>query len=149
MSLLGLRAIVPKKPVLDTALIVQHAQAQLNRDCTTIVNQIAAYPTQEDTDYVRSGDLGRNWKLEVKGPGEIWVVNRVVSTVSRYQTKTKGVVTRTHPPRNYSIYVQGSKKDDPGQAKVMGDKGWKRIDEVADGVFKGRAGVYSKLLAGG
>lgn len=143
-----LTAIVPK-PVFNTSVIQQRAQAQLQRDSLDVVNKIADYPSQEETTYVRSGNLGRNWRLEPQGPGEIWIVNRVESTVSRYRTKTKGIVARRHAPRNYSIYVQGSKKTDPGQARIMEEKGWQTIDEVADEVFGDRAGVYTKLLAGG
>lgn len=146
MPNIGLQAIVPKTPLLDTSKIQQAAQRQLQNDCLTVVNKIAVYPEQEDTDYVRSGQLGSNWKLEIKGPGEIWVVNRVTSSVSFYQTKTKGVVARRHAPRGYSQYVQGG---EDSQSRVMAGKGWGRIDEAADEVFAGRAGVYSKLLAGG
>lgn len=141
-----LQAIVPKTPLLDIARIQSAAQAQLRNDCATVVNKIAQYPPQEDTDYVRSGELGRNWRIEIKSPGEIWVINRVTSTVSFYQTKTKGVRARRHAPRNYSPYVQGGEN---AQSGVMAGKGWLRIDEVADEVFGDRAGVYSKLLAGG
>lgn len=144
-----LQAIVPKSPILDVAKIQAAGAAQLRTDATAVLNKIAQYPPQEPTDYIRSGQLGRNWKLEIQSPGEILIVNRVTSSVSFYQTKTKGRVARRHAPRNYSVYVQGSTKTDPGQARVMAGKGWTTIDDAADEVFKGRAGVYSKLLAGG
>lgn len=141
-----LRAIVPRSPLIDTAKVRSNAQRQLKNDALAVVNRIATYPSQEDTPYVRSGNLGRNWKLEPQNEGEIWIVNRVTTTMVRYRTKTKGIRVRRVSPRAYAKYVQGGKDD---QAGFMADKGWERIDDVAEDVFKDRAGVYTELLAGG
>ena len=130
---------------LDPALMQAQAQAQLRKDALALVNRMAHYPPQAPTTYVRTGNLGRNWLPEVKGPAEIWIVNRARSSVSLVRTKTKGVRPRVHKSRPYAAVVQGPIQT---QAKIMAAKGWRRIDVEAAKIFKAQKGIYYKIFTG-
>lgn len=146
---LRLEAIKPTRPVLDVAKIKAGVDRELRTMAADVVNKIATYPPQEDTDYVRSGQLGSHWRMVPVSPGRIDIINNVVTTQVRRRLKSGVIRTYRVKPRAYAVYVQGSITTDPGQARVMGDKGWSRIDEVAEEVFSRHSGIVVRLLTGG
>ena len=60
--------------------------------------------------YRRMDTLKRKWTTKVSADGN---------------TGTVGILL------DYAPYVQGSIKEDPGQSRVMGKKGWKTVDTIA------------------
>lgn len=146
---LGIRAIKPHpEKLIDTRKAIINLDNDLRNLAYACVNELADYPTQEPTTYVRSGNLGRGWKVEPEGHGSVKIVNRTVSSSSRYRTKTKGVVVRHHAPRAYAVYVQGSRDTTPGQAGVMADKGWESIDDVVERHLDRDSGIIIRHLQG-
>lgn len=137
MANIRLQAIKPKKlPIINLA----SARSGLDRELANFIGKVHAdmadYPDQQPTTsgYIRSGDYGREWHEELTdSPREVRLVNRVASTRSRYQTKRHGIRERKHRKRKYASFVGGKKAgaDDERQAREMGRRGWKRIDDVA------------------
>lgn len=145
---LRLEAIKPSKPLFDPNMKTR-IDSELRNLASEVVNKIATYPPQEPTTYVRSGQLGRHWRMVPRETGRIDIINDVTTSIVRRRTKRGVIRTYRVPTRAYAVYVQGSIQTDPGQARVMGDKGWQRIDEVAGEVFARRKGVVVRLLTGG
>lgn len=131
---LGLQAIRPKRlaPV-NTARVLADAQRANKQYGLKVAAKMQKYPSQEPTDYVRTGDYGRGWTAPgaVKAtPHEVTVVNRV----------------------KYSVYVGGPKgggrKKGERQAAVMRKKGWPSITDVARETKKDYSDLVNRAIRG-
>lgn len=67
------------------------------------LRRVADYPSQQPTEYIRTGTLGRNWKMKVSDD-EATVTNAT----------------------EYAQWVQGD-----NQTRVMSSKGWQTIETIA------------------
>lgn len=79
--------------------------------------RLKKYPAQQPTDYVRTGNLGRNWE-------------------GTPNLKSGESVTLTNPTP-YAVWVQGPNQGSgPKQAGVMAGKGWPSITTVGEEAAK-------------
>lgn len=80
-----------------------------------VQNAMQRYPRQQPTDYVRTGNLGRNWRTKL----------------SRRGGNLEGELGNPVP---YAGYVEGFADGAKGerQTTVMRGKGWARLDEEFD-----------------
>lgn len=150
MANVKLTAIRPKNVAV---LAGSGARNGLDRELRNFIgklhDEMATYPSQLPTKsgYVRTGEYGRGWDEELgDSPREVRLVNRVVATDARYQTKTKGVVRRrSRKPRRYASYVAGPRK---AQTAEMARRKWKRIDKVAARLWPASKARIVRILQG-
>lgn len=114
MPRIRVTAITPKGKLFQnpTAKIERRLVSHLGR----VQNAVQKYPPQEQpTDYVRTGNLGRNWRTRV----------------SRRNGNLEGEIAN---PVEYAGYVEGFADGEKGerQTKVMRDKGWPQLDTEFD-----------------
>lgn len=134
----GLRiiALPPPRDLLHVSLIQTNVSRQLAGFTTDTISRMAKYPPQQPTPYVRTGDLGRNWKAKLSGArnGRVEVFNNVNRSSGKGRKR-----------RFYAVYAQGpSASSDlnagPGtrQTAVMKAKGWQNITDVANELWEKR-----------
>lgn len=138
----GLRivAINPNPRVqLNPTTISAAIGREMARLGADLVGRMAKYPPQQPTDYRRTGNLGRNWRMRVYGLGRIDVYNSATSTgavrTKRGRRRRSRGVASAARRRPYAVYVQGPKTGNaPGtrQAAVMAGKGWSNITDEAN-----------------
>lgn len=114
---LGLQAIRPKRfELIDPRAVERDLENTNRRYGLDVGKAMAKYPAQKPTRYRRTGDYGRGWTA----PGAVRASAKEVTVVNRVK---------------YSVYVGGPKYGGRGkgerQAKVMQQKGWPSITDVA------------------
>ncbi len=112
------KAIVPKRRVFGTnSEFLVDQSMRVAGWAGDMVRGMADYPPQQPTSYVRTGNLGRGWRMRF-GRNSAIVENRV----------------------SYTVWVQGfsrsAKRPGRGQTAVMRRRGWKPIDRVTRRVTK-------------
>ncbi len=112
MPSLRLIPIVPKRPV-STASQAK-VSARLRKLGQDMVHAAADYPTQQSTDYVRTGSLGKKWTM--KGPS----------------MQGSDLVVEVGNVMDYTGYVMGFKSGDFKQLDKFRDLGWRSIEEIAE-----------------
>ncbi len=105
-------AVVPSQPVSRARRGTISARlAKLGLD---IVKGAANYPTQQPTDYVRTGDLGKGWTK--KGP----------------MPSGSDLVVEVGNNEAYTGFVMGFRSGDCKQLDKFADLGWRSIEDIGD-----------------
>lgn len=118
---LRIRAINPNpRAPLNVARIRVEVPRALVGFALEMISTMASYPPQEPTPYIRTGDLGRNWRIANADIGAITVQNAV-----------------NRSGRPYAVYPQGPKRGRKGerQTAVMRRKGWQNITDESRRVW--------------
>lgn len=131
---LGLQAIRPKRfEVIDPRAVTADLEKTNRQYALDVGKAMAKYPPQKPTKYVRTGNYGRGWTA----PGAIKATAAEVTLVNRVR---------------YSVYVGGPKYGGRGkgerQTKVMQQKGWPSITDVARETKRKYVQLVNKALRG-
>lgn len=127
-----LEPILLKKPI--AAASAAKVGAALMGWALETQRRMSAYPAQQPTAYRRTGTLGRRWTAKA-------------TTVGRDVAAEVGNNTE------YAGYVEGFGPDAPApkaekQTRVMQRKGWQRVDDVGEEVFRKARPAIIKALGG-
>ncbi|KKK65384.1 hypothetical protein LCGC14_2974660, partial [marine sediment metagenome] len=126
MPSLRLIPIIPKRPVSRASRAkVSTKMRKLGLD---IVKAAAVYPTQQSTDYVRTGSLGKKWTM--KGPS----------------MQGSDMVVEVGNVMDYTGFVMGFKSGDRAQLDKFRDLGWRSIEEIGEEeIERARPGLQAVL----
>lgn len=114
------------QPALDRA-----AAATVRQGVALLHRKLSVYPAQlppkraKYKPYKRTGTLGRRWTSKVDGQ-----VGRIGNTT------------------RYARYVQGSRKQRPGQTREMQRRGWPSVDAVLEAARPELQRIYREAVAG-
>ena len=119
---LAVRAILPRRAPVATTNVFKLVERELGAlgFAGDMIRAMADYPAQQPTSYVRTGTLGRGWKINRRIRGRnatsVEVANRV----------------------RYAVHVQGPSRGRKGrrQTRVMKRKGWPNITAESKKVWR-------------
>lgn len=129
---LGLQAIRPKRfELIDPGAVVADLEKSNREYVLKVGRQMADYPSQRPTKYVRTGDYGRGWTA----PGAVRA------------SATEATLVNQVP---YSVWVGGPNPShgQPGQTKDMRKRGWKSITDVARETKREYVQLVNKAIRG-
>lgn len=118
---LRLRAITPRnKPIATNVDDLARRVLGQTGFAGDMIREMSDYPQQQPTTYVRTGNLGRNWRL--RGPSRIG----------------RSIAVEVFNVTPYALHVEGPRPGRRGrrQTDEMRRRGWPNISSVAQRLAK-------------
>lgn len=132
------------------ATIVREVQRPLRAWAQDSVEFLTRYPPQSGgSTYVRTGNLGRRWRFEFRGPFAVEVFNDASSGGTKIvRGPRRGRRGARRSRRFYAVHVQGPDSGPKGehQAAAMADRGWRNVSDAKRLFEKRHKGMAIEVL---